>query len=152
MPPSMPKTRTGSPSYPDCTAATGIPIAMAAALRTQAQKMSPYFRRVPGPRQGLQSRGHRPPQEILQRTQEHLSTRTAQSIPPYIAGSIQETIGHDHQVLCSNLQNVPDIAIAAVPDRQLIAHLCRMRASFPLLHTATGNHTVECIMPLRQVV
>ena len=42
--------------------------------------------------------------------------------------------------------------MAAVPDSQLVVYLFQKRDIFSLLHTATGSHTVECILPLRQVV
>ncbi len=79
-------------------------------------------------------------------------TRIAPLIPPYISGNVLETIDHDQQVLRSNLTDIPDIAIADIPDSQLVAHLCRTRAILPLPHTATGSHIIECLLPLRQVV
>jgi hypothetical protein len=85
-------------------------------------------------------------------TLEPLLTRTTPIIPPYIAGSVQETIDHDQQVPRSNLHDLQDTAVAAVPDRQLVVYLCQKRAIFSLLHTARGSHTVECILPLSQVV
>ena len=42
--------------------------------------------------------------------------------------------------------------MAAVPDSQLVVYLFQKRDIFSLLHTATGSHTVGCILPLRQVV
>ena len=72
-------------------------------------------------------------------------------IAPYIAASRKIT-GHDQQDLRSNLHDIQDIATADIPDSQLVAHLCKKRAIPSLPHTATGSHTVECLLPLRQVV
>jgi len=104
-------------------------------------------------RQGLQSQDHlRPPPVIPLPAQQPLSTRTAPVIPPCIIGSVQGVTDHDQQVLHSILHDIPDIAISDIPDRQLVAHLCNKRAIFSLPHTATGNHTVECLLPLRKVI
>ena len=54
-------------------------------------------------------------------------------------------------LLQSTLHDIQDIAIATIPDGQLAKHLCKKRAIFSLPYTTTGSHTVECLLPLRQV-
>ena len=98
------------------------------------------------------------PQTVQQLTQEPLAVspsveRTPVQIPPCIAGQITAVIGSTQSTLEDlPFEDIPDVAVSALSDRQLVTYLCQRRAVLSLQCTNDSAVSIECLVPLRTVM
>ena len=128
MPSSLPKTRTGRTCYSDSRAATWIPIAATAARRTQAQKISSYFRRVPA---------NIWPETAARRTQ-------AQKVSPYFR-RVPANFWPEH--ICCLLHH-PNVPVHNGTHGKITDDCVLIECQFFASYVSVGNTTIASGIPM----
>ncbi len=79
--------------------------------------------------------------------------RTTIQLPPCIAGQVRAVVGGTQMVLEDlPLDNIPDVAVFHLSDRQLATYLCQRCTVLSFHCMADSAVSIECLVPLRMVM